>query len=229
MKVRPKQRAAAAQMRMTPEPVMKSMCDLTGKKSNNANRVSFSNKHWAYLQKPNLQTRKLYSPALQKYGVDLSKFAVGNVVKAANSGPAPAPELDVDDDEDQGQRSAEVTMRLDVAELLSAEEIAALPDEDEIAVAELLDEQEEEHEVCPAPVGRAGTIMMRHKDYFKRVASAEKGRLRLCVFRSNNHIYGQVIDDSRDFVIAAASSLEKDIKETGGQNCAAAMVVGKRP
>ena len=33
---------------MTPEPVMKIMCDLTGKKSNNANRVSFSNKHWAY-------------------------------------------------------------------------------------------------------------------------------------------------------------------------------------
>merc|ERR1719440_2559149 len=120
MKMRPKERrameaarAAAPQMRMTPEPVMKVMCDLTGKKSNNANRVSFSNKHWAYLQKPNLQTRKLYSPALQKYvkvkiatstlrtirkngldetakkyGVDLSKFAVGNVVQAASAPPA---------------------------------------------------------------------------------------------------------------------------------------------
>ena len=41
---------------------------------------------------------------------------------------------------------------------------------------------------------------MKHKDFFKRVANAEKGRLRLCVFRSNNHIYGQIIDDSKDQV-----------------------------
>merc|ERR1719197_351116 len=118
-------------------------------------------------------------------------------------------------------------MSLDGAELLSAEEIAALPYEEEIAAAEAPD-VEEEAEACPAPVGRAGTVTMKHKDYFKRVANAEKGRLRLCVFRSNNHIYGQVIDDSKDMVVAAASSLEKDIKETGGQNCAAASVVGKR-
>jgi len=251
MKPRPKERAKAAQMRMTPEPVMKIMCDLTGKKSNNANRVSFSNKHWAYLQKPNLQTRKLYSPALQKYvkvkiatstlrtirkngldetakkyGVDLSKFAVGNVIQAPDAAAAPAPELAVEDDE--GPRAGEVTMSLDGAELLSAEEIAALPDEEEIAEAELLEEQEDEEDMCPAPAGRAGTVTMKHKDYFKRTANAEKGRLRLCVFRSNNHIYGQVIDDSKDMVVAAASSLEKDIKETGGQNCAAASVVGKR-
>jgi len=249
LRMRPKAkaaaRAAAAQMRMTPEPVMKVMCDLTGKKSNNANRVSFSNKHWAYLQKPNLQTKKLYSPALQKYvrvkiatstlrtirkkgldetakkyGVDLSKFAIGNKVQASD---APA-EVAV---EDEGQRSGEVTMLLENADLLSEEEIAALPDEEEIAAAELLDDEEEDDE-CAAPVSRAGTPTMKHKDYFKRVANAEKGRLRLCVFRSNNHIYGQVIDDSKDQVVAAASTLEKDLKEKGGQNCAAATLVGQR-
>jgi large subunit ribosomal protein L18 len=234
---------------MTPEPVMKVICDLTGKKSNNANRVSFSNKHWAYLQKPNLQTRKLYSPALQKYvkvkiatstlrtirkngldetakkyGVDLSKFAVGGVVEAPSAGPAPAPEVAVEEE----ARSGDVTMMLENAELLSEEEIAALPDEEEIAAAELLDDAEEEEDMCPAPASRAGTPTMKHKDYFKRISSVESGRLRLCVFRSNNHIYGQIIDDSKDQVIAAASSLEKDIKETGGQNCAAATVVGKR-
>merc|ERR1719169_284325 len=118
-------------------------------------------------------------------------------------------------------------MSLDGAELLSAEEIAALPDEEEIAEAELLEEQEDEEDMCPPgpPAGRAGTVTMKHKDYFKRTANAEKGRLRLCVFRSNNHIYGQVIDDSKDQVVAAASSLEKDLKEAGGQNCAAASVV----
>jgi large subunit ribosomal protein L13 len=240
-------RAAAAQMRMTPEPVMKVICDLTGKKSNNANRVSFSNKHWAYLQKPNLQTKKLYSPALQKYvkvkiatstlrtirkngldetakkyGVDLSKFAIGNVVQAED---APAPEVAV---EGEGERSGEVTMLMENADLLTEEEIASLPDEDEIAVAELLDEEEEDDDESPAPVSRAGTVTMKHRDFFKRVASAENGRLRLCVFRSNNHIYGQIIDDSNEQVVAAASTLEKDLKEKGGQNCAAATLVGQR-
>merc|ERR1719420_337476 len=116
-------------------------------------------------------------------------------------------------------------MLLENAELLSEEEIAALPDEEEIAAAELLDEAED---VCPAPASRAGTPTMKHRDYFKRVANAEAGRLRLCVFRSNNHIYGQVIDDTKDQVVAAASSLEKDLKEKGGQNCAAATIVGQR-
>jgi large subunit ribosomal protein L18 len=41
--------------------------------------------------------------------------------------------------------------------------------------------------------------------------SAEKPRL--CVYRSNNHIYAQVIDDVNNKTIIAASSLEKDILE----------------
>ncbi len=35
---------------------------------------------------------------------------------------------------------------------------------------------------------------------------------RLCVFRSLNHIYAQVIDDSRGHTLASASSLEPEIK-----------------
>lgn len=82
-----------------PAAQMLRVCDISGKKANNANRVSFSNKHNAYLQQPNLQTKKFFSPALNrtvklkiatstlrtirkngldetasKYGVDLSKF-----------------------------------------------------------------------------------------------------------------------------------------------------------
>ncbi len=37
-------------------------------------------------------------------------------------------------------------------------------------------------------------------------------RPRLCVFRSLNHIYAQVIDDSRGHTLAAASSLEPEIR-----------------
>jgi len=35
---------------------------------------------------------------------------------------------------------------------------------------------------------------------------------RLCVFRSLNHIYVQVIDDSQGYTLASASSLEPEIK-----------------
>lgn len=48
--------------------------------------------------------------------------------------------------------------------------------------------------------------------------------------RSNNHIYGQVIDDSKDAVVCSSSTMEKDLRESPayGGNCAAATVVGKR-
>ena len=53
------------------------------------------------------------------------------------------------------------------------------------------------------------------------------GRPRLSVFRSNKHIYAQVIDDSRGVTLAAASSLDKDLRaqlKTGGDRAAAAAV-----
>jgi large subunit ribosomal protein L18 len=37
-------------------------------------------------------------------------------------------------------------------------------------------------------------------------------RPRLCVFRSLNHIYAQVIDDVAGSTLAAASTVEKDVK-----------------
>ncbi len=55
------------------------------------------------------------------------------------------------------------------------------------------------------------------------------GRLRLSVFRSSKHIYGQIIDDIRGVTIAAASSLEIDVKKQF-KNCGnkeAAATVGK--
>jgi len=55
------------------------------------------------------------------------------------------------------------------------------------------------------------------------------GRPRLNVYRSNLHIYAQVIDDRGGNTLAAASSLEKSVraslKSTGG--VAAAKAVGK--
>ena len=51
---------------------------------------------------------------------------------------------------------------------------------------------------------------------------------RLSVFRSNNHIYAQVIDDAANRVIAAASSMSKDFRATDvkGGNVDGAAAVG---
>ena len=54
-------------------------------------------------------------------------------------------------------------------------------------------------------------------------------RPRLAVFRSNNHMYAQIIDDSVVNTIVAASTVEKSIKEALEQtdNVDAAAYVGK--
>ncbi len=46
---------------------MSRMCDITGKTSNNANRVTFSNKHNQRWQRANLQTKRLYSKELDRF------------------------------------------------------------------------------------------------------------------------------------------------------------------
>ena len=55
------------------------------------------------------------------------------------------------------------------------------------------------------------------------------GRPRLNVFRSNKHIYAQIIDDERGVSLCAASTAEKDLLATGsnGGNKSAAELVGK--
>lgn len=53
------------------------------------------------------------------------------------------------------------------------------------------------------------------------------GLHRLTVFRSNNHISVQLIDDAAGNTVAAASSVEKELKGASGSNIAAAEKVGK--
>jgi large subunit ribosomal protein L18 len=55
------------------------------------------------------------------------------------------------------------------------------------------------------------------------------GRPRLSVFRSDKNIYAQIIDDANGRTLAAASTLDKDVKGTvkSGGSAEAAAVVGK--
>ncbi len=63
----------------------------------------------------------------------------------------------------------------------------------------------------------------------RAVKTASNGRPRLSIHRSSENIYAQVIDDVKGVTVAAASSLEKDVKGTlkTGADKAAAAAVGK--
>jgi large subunit ribosomal protein L18 len=59
------------------------------------------------------------------------------------------------------------------------------------------------------------------------IAQRAGGRPRLSVFRSGKHMYAQVIDDSRSHTVAAASTLDEQLKgqvKTGADKSAAAAV-----
>ena len=61
----------------------------------------------------------------------------------------------------------------------------------------------------------------------RKKVSGTAERPRLAVFRSLNHIYAQVIDDINGKTLAAASTVEKDLKGKSGGTIAAAQIVGK--
>ena len=61
----------------------------------------------------------------------------------------------------------------------------------------------------------------------RAIKDAATGRARLSVHRSSKHIYAQVIDDLKGATVAAASSLEKDMRGKTGANVDAAKAVGK--
>src|SRR5690606_18431019 len=72
------------------------------------------------------------------------------------------------------------------------------------------------------------TGIERRKARIRRAIKARaNGRPRLSVFRSDKNIYAQIIDDTSGRTLAAASSVEKDLKITNGANQDAAAQVGK--
>ena len=64
----------------------------------------------------------------------------------------------------------------------------------------------------------------------RSIKAAAGIRPRLSVFRSSKHIYAQLIDDRKGATVAAASSMEKDMRGSlkTGANIDAAKAVGKK-
>jgi large subunit ribosomal protein L18 len=74
----------------------------------------------------------------------------------------------------------------------------------------------------------AAMLFERRKQRVRyRIRKNSGGRLRLSVFRSEKHIYAQVIDDAKGVTLAQACSVEKDLKgklKTGADKSAATEV-----
>jgi len=66
----------------------------------------------------------------------------------------------------------------------------------------------------------------RHTRLRKRITGTAD-RPRLAVFRSSRHITAQVIDDTTGRTLAAAGTVERDLRAVSGGNVAAAAEVGR--
>jgi len=58
--------------------------------------------------------------------------------------------------------------------------------------------------------------LIRHKRVRKKISGTPQ-RPRLCVYRSLNHIYAQIIDDTVGNTVVSASTLEKEIAEKAAE------------
>ena len=80
------------------------------------------------------------------------------------------------------------------------------------------------------PVRRRHAATLRRQARVRRAVKARTTRrVRLSVHRSSKHIYAQLIDDLKGETIAAASSLEKSLRDAlkTGADIEAAKAVGK--
>ncbi len=70
--------------------------------------------------------------------------------------------------------------------------------------------------------------LKRHMRLRRRLSGTTE-RPRLCVYRSNKHIYAQIIDDVKATTLVAASTLDKELREKLEKtwNCDGARAVGE--
>jgi large subunit ribosomal protein L18 len=76
-------------------------------------------------------------------------------------------------------------------------------------------------------VQKRAARVRRHRRVRKRISGSPE-RPRLAVYRSNRHIYAQLVDDIAGRTLLQASSLEEGVEEGSGGKQAVAKAVGSR-
>ena len=79
-------------------------------------------------------------------------------------------------------------------------------------------------------MAKTNTGFERRRDRVRRsIKKVMNGRPRLSVYRSSKQIYAQIIDDAQGRTLAAASTIEKDLRASlkTGADVSAAAAVGK--
>ena len=74
---------------------------------------------------------------------------------------------------------------------------------------------------------RKRTLRIRRHRRVRGKVEGTAARPRVAVSRSNKHISAQIIDDIAGRTVAAASSVEKELRSTSGGNIAGAKAVGE--
>lgn len=78
-------------------------------------------------------------------------------------------------------------------------------------------------------VNKSAERKRRHMRIRKRIMGTTE-RPRLAIYRSNQHIYAQIIDDQKGVTLTSASTLEQDVRKAGAtsNNIETARVIGER-
>jgi large subunit ribosomal protein L18 len=76
-------------------------------------------------------------------------------------------------------------------------------------------------------VASRGAARRKRHDRIRLRVEGSEARPRLAVFRSNVHIYAQVIDDGTGKTLAAASTVEKELRGSKQTKTEEAAVVGR--
>ena len=77
-----------------------------------------------------------------------------------------------------------------------------------------------------SPTSRITALRIRRHRRVRKQITGTTARPRLAVFRSARHISAQVIDDTTGRTLAAAATVEKDLRASGG-NVGGAEAVGR--